>query len=267
MANIGIDINRTFVGVSDLKIQRLSDNVVMNLPLPQGFSLETGKENRVQYSRNKLGRRVRIGSFITGEDPVLNISYSNMQPEIMAFRLGNYFKPVTKELFTAFSFDLGSSNSTEFEGVTDPTQFGYGIAADQEVFASITRNNLSVPLTQETYAGFTASSTDTFAQGENGAFKFSDNLLDEKQVVSALVTYEANGLHISEELVGNHRLVAQMTTTEGEIVLFIAPLCKPISEGAIDFTAESMDISLSFITPFGSCQAYDIVYTGLYVDC
>src|SRR4028119_1362345 len=129
-------LQSTFIGVTELKMRRFKDNLVYHLPTPMNMVVEPGKNERVLMGRNKLGRRVEVASFIDAENPVLNISYGIVQPELLQFRLGNYFENVTKDLMIPTTFDLGQGGT--FPAVQAPS-LGHAIIAGADATASIKR--------------------------------------------------------------------------------------------------------------------------------
>ena len=245
----------TFIGVTELKMRRAKDNLVYHLPTPMNMVVEPGKNERVIMGRNKIGRRVETTSFIDAENPVLNISYGIVQPELLQFRLGNYFTTTTKDLFIPVTFDLGQGGT--FPAVQAPS-LGHSIIAGADAFASIKNpNGTSLPLTEGT----------DFTIGTGGLVTFSAALVAAKETVSMLIPYTVTGLGIGSELIGRHEVVASIVDTEGYVWFFHAPNAKPSAAGgAIDFSAESFDLSLKLYNS-GGCQPFTLIKSSDKVSC
>ena len=258
--------NETFVGVSELKFQRISDKRVLNLPTPANFVVQENKQQRIQRTKSSQGRMVRAGSYIVGEEPVLNVSYSFLQPEIIAFRLGNQFEEST--------FDISIARTIEvIKEDYDPAEtgdLGFGMPANQvDTEASMREGGkLSEALTKQDFATFDPNTAKSYAQGENGALKFSADLVAAREVVSMVMPHTITGLALGDELVGPHRLVAHMTNTNNEIWVFMADNVTPNIDGAgFDASAESIDIPFFLNNSPGACRAWNLYFTGQRVKC
>lgn len=260
-------INRTFVGISELKLKRLSDGLLYNWPIPDNFSVQDNKEQKRQYTRNAQGRRVPANNYISGEDPVLTISYTHMQPEMIAFRVGNLFEEDTKNVFLNKTLEVTTNN---FAGATTSAELGFGISADltDTTASKVGSNGLSFPLVRAAYATFDPAVADTFAQGANGALKFSNNLVTAKEIISVQMPYTVTGLTIGDNLVGPHSVVATLVDTNNKVAIFYAPVATPNLDGA-GFTpgGDAMEIPLFLNNPPGACRSWDLIYTNKEVRC
>jgi hypothetical protein len=248
-------LQSTFIGVTELKMRRFKDNLVYHLPTPMNMVVEPGKNERVLMGRNKLGRRVEVASFIDAENPVLNISYGIVQPELLQFRLGNYFTNVTKDLMIPTTFDLGQGGT--FPAVQAPS-LGHAIIAGADATASIKRpDGTSLALVEGT----------DFTIGAGGMVTFSAALVAAKETVSMLIPYTVTGLGIGSELIGRHEVVATIVDSEGYVWFFHAPNAKPSAAGgSIDFSAESFDLQLKLYNS-GGCQPFTLIKSSDRVSC
>jgi len=245
----------TFVGVQELKMRRYRDGLIYHLPTPMNMVVEPGKNERVLMGRNRLGRRVEVASFIDGENPVLNLSYGVVQPELLQFRLGNYFESKTQELKLPVTFDLGEGGT--FPAVTAPS-LGHSIIAGADAEASIKRpDGSSMSLVEGT----------DFTIGASGMVTFSAALVAAKETVSMLIPYTVTGLGIGSELIGRHEVVATILDSEGWVWFFHAPNAKPSAAGgSIDFSAESFDLQLK-LQNAGGCQPFTLIKSSDRVSC
>lgn len=248
-------LQSTFIGVTELKMRRTKDNLVYHLPTPMNMVVEPGKNERVQMGRSKLGRRIEVSSFIDGENPTLSISYGVVQPELLQFRLGNYFENVTKDLFIPTTFDLAQGGT--FPAVQAPS-LGHAIIAGADATASIKlANGTSQALVEGT----------DFTIGAGGLVTFSAALVAAKETVSMLIPYTVTGLGIGSELIGRHEVVASIVDSEGYVWFFHAPNAKPSAAGGtIDFSAESFDLQLKLYNS-GGCQPFTLIKSSDRVSC
>ena len=210
------------------------------------------------------GNRALADTYVVGRDYNLNISYSVQNPELLAFKIGTYFEENTRDVYFQKTYTVRKDTYPAYTA----GQFGFGIEADADAIGSYLVNHVSTPLTQQPYATFTAATANSFAVGANGALKFSTNLVTANQTVSIRIPYTLTGLSIGETIVGEHSISAILITKENEVVLFTAFSAKPdLSNGTIDPSAEGLEIPMFVKTPPGECLAYDLLYTGLKVQC
>jgi hypothetical protein len=257
---------RTFKGISNLNLTRLSDNTVLNWPAPDNFVLDLGIEQRVQFTRDNTGNRVRAGSYKAGENPSLSISYGFIQPEMISFKIGTQFASQTLSTYLPHQVLV---NKTSFAAGAVGTLFNGVVADDSKAIASKTVNGLSVALTQADFATFDGSVDDQFALGADGALKFSANLVATQEVVTVSIPADVTGLALSDVVVGAHRLNAKLVDNSNKAFLFEAYSVTPNLEGgSIEFGAENMDIPL-FLNSSAGCSSYNLIDTGLTVqsDC
>jgi len=245
----------TIIGITEVKLQRVSDGLIYHLPIPANMVIDTAKDERVIMGKNRLGRSVETSSYIRGENPSVTISYQHVQPELLQFRLGNYFETQTKELFIPVTFNLSEGGT--FPASTAPN-LGHSIIAGADALASIKKPNGMSQALQEGV---------DFTIGAGGAITFSPALVAAKETVSMLIPYTVTGIGIGSQLIGQHRVVASAVDTEGYVWIFYAPNAKPSAAGgAIDFSAEGFDLQLK-IYPSGGCQAFTLMKTGDKVSC
>lgn len=257
-------LNETFKGISELKMYRHSDGLLYHLPTPQNFVLQDQKEQRMQYTRDWMGRRTRANTYVVATEASLSISYSVVNPELLAFRIGTYFESKTNDLYFTRSYTVTQNNFPAYA----LGSFGKGIVADADAKASKKVGYISTPLTIQPYATFTPATANSFAVGADGALKFSDNLVAARETVSVMIPYTLTGLSIGDEIVGGHSLVAHLVTTENKVVVFTAFNVTPDLNGAsIDASAEGLEIPLFVNIVPGGCYSYQMVYTNLSVEC
>lgn len=259
-------LNQSFKGISTLAITRLTDNVVYNWPSPATFNVASNIEEKIQMTRNELGEKARAGTYKMGEMPELTISYEYLQPEMIAYRLGNQLASGN------FSTSIPRQVRVIAEDVPADAVTGiYGaLTLDAEAIASVTRNSVSVPLTRVDTASFVNTAEDTFAVGAEGALKFSANLVAANEIVT-IVTPVSNlaATHISDLLVGPISVKAKLVTSRNTVTLFEAPNASVNLAGAnFDFGGEgTSEIGLYLNNVPGTCRAWNMYNTPLVIQC
>jgi len=264
---------RTFVGISDLKIQRQSDGVVYSWPQPETFVLSTNVEQRVQTGRDTQGKMVRLNSYVGGEMPQLSIQYQYLQPEMVAFQIGKQLASGTFDTFVPRSLAV-------LRGEYSAAAAGFlyhGIDADDAAAlgaltgasASVTRDGISTALDPQPYATFVAATDDTYAVGDDGALKFSNNLVANQELVTMLIPTAVTGARLSEVFVGPLRVFATLVDTRNRVTLFEAFNASADLEGrSIDFNSGSVEISLLLNNLPGTCGSWSIIdLSGTQVSC
>lgn len=254
----------TFKGVADLKMRRLADGILLNTPVPQTFRVENGIEQTIQMTKNGQGESTRSNNYIKGRMPTLSIAFSHMNPELLAFRIGNYFETMTvTDMALPYTIRVDKNN---FPPATSSNKLGFTIVADEPSVASATVDHISTPLTQQDFASFAPATPMSFAIGDAGAMKFSDDLVAAVATVSVEIPYTVTGLGIGSTIVGPHKVTAKIIGNDNEVVLFQAPNVTVNFDGSgIDVGADTLEIPL-FINNSG-CQPYRMLFTGQYVSC
>jgi len=253
------DIDRTFRGLAELTLTRLSDGRVLNFPKPQSMGVSNGTVSRRIPTRNSAGFGSFGNAFPTGFDYQMSLSYANIQPEILAFRLGNNFATVTKDLFMTKAIDVYSNNIP----ATTTGKVGFTITIDEVSQASYTNVNVSVALIQSDFALFDPTVDDQFAVGAAGAFKFSNNLVASLARVTVKVPYTVTGLGISNEVIGKHRVDATLITTENEVVFLDIPSVTPnLDGGGFMPMEEGIEMPFYINEVAGLDRPYNVTYTG-----
>ena len=237
--------NRNYVGFSYLAITRKKDGVLLNLPAPQTFVLTPNYMQRVQETRNSLGRATRADNYIRGEMGELSISFQYLQPELIAFSLGQDMETGTfatyfPVLTTAKASIPGGAAGTILEGIT---------ADDANTTASYTVDGISTELTRQafgTFDGTSPTNDNNFAVGADGALLFSDVLLGAVSIEAGLISSDGNRVDI-----------------------FRASNAKPNVEGqTFDFGGEgTTNINLFLNNQPGECTAWELIISGKNVTC
>lgn len=259
--------NKSFVGLSNLTLTRNSDGLVMNFPKPMSFVLADNTETRQQNTRTDSGKMSRINQYSIAQNSELTVSYSSVQPELIAFQLNKSMEPVTG-LEVYLPRTILVSNNGEFPGASLTTQLGYGIVADEPSTGSYT-DLITTALEQESYSTWNTWKTQTtpaFAVGENGALRFTDNLI--RKQVTLSIPWTINASKMTESLLGDFQITATMVDSLNKVHFVYIPSAQVNPSGvAIDASAENFEFRFMLYTPGGRCTPYDLIETGYTVNC
>lgn len=261
-----IQINtRTFVGISNLLLQRQSDGVIFSWPQPETFVLNTGITEVIQNGRDALGRKVRTNTYVSEEMPELTIQYQYMHPELISFQVGKQMVLGTFDTFIPRSLVV---RQAEYAAAATGFLFDGVLASEAEAAgaligaaASYTDDNgISVALTRQAFSTFNAATDDSFAVGDDGALKFSTNLVTASTLVTMLIPAPVTGARISETLVGPMRLFATMVDTNSKVSIFEAPnVSANLSGRSVDVGGGSMELALYLNFAAGSCSSWSLL--------
>lgn len=264
---------RTFVGISNLLLQRQSDGVIFSWPQPETFVLNTNIEENIQTGRDTTGRKVRINTYVSGEMPDLSITYNYLNPEHVGFQVGKQMAAGTFDTFIPRSlvvrkadYDAAASGFL-YNGVLAATAESVGALAGAA--GSYTdANGISVPLTRQAYGTFNAATDNSFGVGDDGALKFSTNLVTEQTLVTLLIPAAVAGAKLSEALIGPMRMYATMVDTTNKVSLFEAPnVSANLSGRSVDFNAGTVELALYLNNLPGTCGSWSILQLDSKVDC
>jgi hypothetical protein len=251
MTTIGIDgINRTFKGLSELVFYNLRTNIALNLPKPSDFNIIKNYSQKRLVDVTDNGETAYSGVYIDGQDPQLQIIYTQWQPEIMGLKMGTIFQEATKSLNMSKSIDAYRT------GVDLPLNVGDDLTLTSLVSASYTVNNQSVDV-----SGLITLNL------ANKTVNFDPSLAGKR--VSFRFTADVTGaLSSTGDRENEFAVSATLITTANEIVIVDIARCAINFEGAA-FTPKSEQIDLNFFIPpiAGTCDPVNYTFTNNYINC
>lgn len=247
---IGIDgIDRSIKNIAELSFRNLETDLILNLPKPSSFLIDRGFQQRRVPTVDDRGNMVYSDNYIVGEDPKLQVVYSQWQPEIMGLKMGTTFETATQTLNVSKSFDVYKT------GVAIPLNLG-GVGIVINSFdASYTLDNESVDATS-------FLTVDTV----NKTVDFDIDLINKR------VTFQFNitltGFVETSKKVANHSVSATLVATDDELIFLEIPKVSVNFESSqLNPSAEQVDINFFINAVAGRCKPYDIIYSGEYISC
>lgn len=261
--------NKTYVGISNLTIQRLSDGLVYNFPTPMDFVLQTNVQERQQLGRNALGRTVRLRSFPIAELPMLQIQYGHISPELISFKTGLRLTstPVSVDTHIPKLLEVTKNEYTAAELGLPST----GVDPSNTYASYINANGISTLLTREpvaNYATFDPTSTFKYCINNSGSIKFTNDVVNAKHVIEIIVGYTGNVIKLSNQLIGDVKINAALVNTENKIDIFEAPYASLVLENSqIQFGGEGIDMVFNLNNVPGTCTSWNLYQTDLTVTC
>lgn len=268
------NLNRTYVGYSSMSLRRLSDDLVLSFPPPQSVVLDPVEQVREQLTRDNQGKQARAQTFSVGSLPTMTAVFGVLNPELVALRLGksldgNLNEVSPTSVATSWPYQLRVTKG-EYAAATSG-YLGFGVAANAPTtYASVIRNNVSTPLTRDVFAnhGTWKTDDDKFGIGANGALVFSDNIVDNRDIVTMLIPQSLTGNRIDELPAGAYEAKLKMIDTLGFVSILTVFNCEPNpAASAIDFSADSTEVQFNVNASSGSCDFFELIATPLQVSC
>ena len=264
-----------YKGMSDLKIVRQSDKVVMCWRKPGSFTVDDAYDQKEQKTSNELGEETLAGRTTRGVMSTITIGYPGLTPEMIAFRSGG--NQLETGSFTTSYPRTEKVEKGEYAGASASDIFGHGSPADpgmdglsRKAYASISKNNISTPLTQQLYANYETwrATPMSFAIGANGARRYSDDLVAANEVVALDIPITATSQRISDLIVGGVTVSAKVVDNDNKIHLFKAfSAIIDLSSANVDFKADNVEVKLSLIEAPPECRLWQMYATGQRVAC
>ena len=247
---IGIDgIDRSIKNIAELSFRDLDTDLVLNLPKPSSFMLNRGFSQRRVPTVDAKGVQTFSDNYVVGEDPQLQIMYTQWQPELMGLKLGTKFEEATKTLNISKAFDVYRT------GVALPLNIGGAGIVINSFDCSYTSGNLSVD----------ASSLVTVDTGAK-TVRFDATLANKRVTFQFNIT--VTGVSSTAKKVANHSVSATLIATDDEIIFLEIPKVSLNFETAqLNPQADQIDLNFYINAVAGRCEPYDLIYSGEYIEC
>jgi|GEM_PF-5309729 len=262
------------IRISDTAGSRLTDfglifdgnpPVAQAMEPPSELTLNPGVEEIVTQRRSRTGPREVSRVILDAEQPIIQATFPGWTPGTLSVRLQRMFESVTNKQTTVYNTfvatgDVSGANSGE-EGFGMPPDIPTSIAS------KISSSGLSIPLTRQVYATFNPAVDDTFAQGANGALKFSSNIYlnGGTEVTVALGPYtltNPNAVAMTTKAFNKFRLGMEFVNNSLQIVRVEFPSVNiKGDEGDINFGGDAAPITFRHASS-GRCLPYEILFTG-----
>jgi len=172
---------RKLKGITDIAVfdKSVSPKLAYIIDTPTNAELDLGIEEQLNETTSQLGEVVIESSMITAQRPILSMTLPAGSPTATALRVGRKLATATDQTSAVEKrIRLTATNNTKAAAITG--QEGFGMAADQTGSLAWKLDGLGipVPLTRIATATMDAEEDDnSFSQGANGAYVFSENLI------------------------------------------------------------------------------------------
>ncbi len=261
-------------GIQNIVLFYLREQNVVNPSLnrnlviapPESFEFDQGITQEIIETINPIGEKVIQDTYISTRQGTLLATWKAATKENIALFTGQRLANGTKTVNVIKTIQVSRN---QYAAATSGNE-GFGMTADQSTsYASKLEKGISIPLTRVAYSGFTDFSTpNQWAQGADGALKFSTNLITDQAWVTFNCPYESNDTdYLSEE---------QFSTFGGKIIFIninremgqmdIPNLLTNLGENkTLDFKSVPVNFRIG-ANPDG-CQTYEIKYPNRKRAC
>lgn len=153
-----------------------ANELMLVLETPGSAELDPGITELLSTTMSELGEEVIESVEISGQRPIVSCTFPALTPQLLSLRKLQQLN-VSQDTFDIEKRVRVSKN--EYPAAIAGRE-GNGMPADQagSVMSAINQLGRTVPLSREPFVTFDPAATnDSFAQGADGAWKVSDNLI------------------------------------------------------------------------------------------
>lgn len=264
------NIQKGIKAFTNLMVKDISNPVmprVLVLPTPDAVTLAPGIEEAISRTRSELGTLVIDDIDVNSEEPTLTCTFPRKTPELIALRLGR--RITTGNVTTTVEKKTIITAGNRVGPGAGPGREGHGMPADQagSIASYFSDAGFSVPLTRADFATFNAATPDRFAQGANGAYLVSDNVLG-REVTFSFPIALPNVTLLGEEPFRDFEMHLAFVTRSLEVGKLIIGKANPsVAEGDLDMAAPALPITFRVVNDGQNCQLYRIVWFGQVRAC
>ena len=260
---MALPLYKTVKGVTDAVLVTSTKKLLV-LPTAAGSALNLGQEITEIQSMSRVGERVIVDTYNIARLPSIQLSWQQKNLTLLGMRLGYEFQEQTnvgaKVAANGFRIIKG-----EYPGAAAGYE-GNGMPADQaeSIACWLPNGDLQKPLQRQPFATFNSAIPESFAQGADGATKWSDDLVAGKEYVGFEFPHElGSAIRMSEEPYDNFKLTMMCIMTDRSLLQWNFPsVSVKLDEGDINLNEPEMAITFRVQDDGSTCLPYEVIYKG-----
>lgn len=263
---MALELYKTLKGLTDTVLRPIGDDGQpgnpLVLPTAQGGVLNPGIEITQIESTSRLGEAVFVDTYSMGRKPTVQLTWQQKSIELIAMRLGLKMEEQSNITVKVVSSGLRVLKN-EYAGSTVGFE-GFGMPADQatSVASLLLDGAISVPLTRQPFATFNPATPLSFAQGADGAHKWSDDLIG-KYVSFEFEQDLATAISLTEENFVQFQMTLQTIFTDRTILEWQFPnVSVKLDEGDINLRDPELPLTFQIQDDGSTCLPYSVAYKG-----
>lgn len=251
----------TIQGLTDTSIKTEAGKLLV-LPTAAGGVLNPGIKDQEIMAMSRIGEMVIVDTYPIERKPEIKLDWNQKNIQLLSIRLGLEFKTQTAVVAKFVNSGLLISK-TSYPASAIGFE-GKGILADQagSIAFSLGADQIAVALTRTPFASFAPAGLLTYAQGADGAMKFSDDLLGTYVAFEVPQTL-ASAVALSDTPVGTFAMTMMTIMQDRSILQWNFPsVAVKKDQGDINLTEAKMEISFYVQYDGSTCLPYEIIYKG-----
>jgi hypothetical protein len=254
-------IYNTIQALTDVSLKR-DNGTLLVLPTASGAVFNPGIGVTDIMAMSRVGEQVIVDTYSKERKPTISLDFEQKSIQTIGVRLGQQWEALTTS--TGHLFNSGLKIT---QGVYPAALVGYegfGMTADNPASTAslLGPNQVPVVLTRQPFATFIAGTPKSFAQGPNGAVKWSDDLIGE------YVGYEfpyplSNILALGDLPDTSFSMKAITMMTDRSLIEWAFPsITVKLDGGDINMNDPKMQLQFKVNDDGSTCLPYSITYKG-----
>ena len=262
------DLYTGFQGIAEATIVNQRLNRVYVTPAVTDVSISSLYEEALFEARSRQGHKVTVGSYIDASQPIVDTTFPTKTPALLAAATGLKIDRADTLVHVAETIRV----TGDLPGATQAGQEGWGMPPDQSVAKGsyLDDDGEVQELSRQPFDTFDPSTPFSFAQGANGATKFSDNLKADEYYVKTyypLLLTSVLGLRGRETT--NYTLNLMLVQTDRSIFHCEFRAVRPnLGQTTLNFGEANLSIQWRAIDDRSGCgDLFSITYLGQVTHC
>ena len=251
----------TVTGLTDSSI-KTENGVLLVLPTAAGGVLTPGIKDQEITAMSRLGEMVIVDTYPIERKPEIKLEWSQKNIQLLSMRLGLEFQSDVSADSSVVNTGLRITK-TEYEGA--PVGYeGNGMVADQvnSIAYYLTDTQKTVALTRQPFATFVPGTPLSYAQGEDGATKWSTDLLG-KYVAFEFPHTLSNILTLTDVPQASYAMRLMTIMSDRTLLEWEFPsVSVKKDQGDINLTEPKMEVTFYIQDDGSTCLPYTIRYKG-----
>jgi hypothetical protein len=254
-------IYNTIQALTDVSLKR-DNGTLLVLPTASGAVFNPGIGVTDIMAMSRIGEQVIVDTYSRERKPSLNLDFEQKSVQLLGVRLGQQWEALTTS--TGHLFNSGFRVTKNDYPAAATGYEGNGMLADQatSIASMLGPDQIAVALTRQPFATFVPATPLSFAQGADGATKWSDDLIGE--YVGYEFAYPLTDILALGDLpdVSFSMRAITMMTDRSLIEWEFPSMTVKLDGGDINMNDPKMQLQFKVNDDGSTCLPYSITYKG-----
>lgn len=266
-------INNGIQGITQVCLKALNPSNpaldrVLVLPSPSAGTFNNGITETEIKSFNQIGELVLADTFVTERAGTLSLTYQAKSKEILSVFFGLALANGSKVSAVAKTIQVTANSYAAAASGFD----GFGMVADQStsIASVLSSTGISSTLTRQTFATFNAATPQSWAQGSDSAFLFSNDLVTAKSWVTIYAPYTSTSTdYLSETPQVNYAgdIVGVMINKDVYHFKFPNLVANLTENGEFEFGGGEIVLNFRIGLSGTGCQTFELLFPNRLRQC